>query len=569
MQQELFKLLKSKYSERQAIEQIAFIGYLATLEKRLKINHSLDFYTREKFNEKALELSRKVESFFSGIIKDIIVSGIIDCGIETHAVYSTLIRMPYSDLVELITEKLFIPEEMSLRFSDSLSSYDVSKLVLSLFEDSSTKTVIDLCSGAGNFLVQAVKENHSVNVRGIELRNRSTILSKIRLSLLDANFMVSESNVLNCSMKREFDLVFSNYPWNMRLVHTPAEDQNPRMSTTDIKMKSDWAFVAKAINSFSAKGKAVILISDGCLFNKVDEKYRKEIIDKGLLEMVIALPSGTMPGTNVSYSMLVFSENNTTIKLIDASDSYRKNVRQKRLDVEAVMNIVSNRDKKYKEISTKDIVEEDYCLDVGRYFQKKIIIPNPIKLKEVASVFRGYSFNAKLNEELEPGQGECAILKLSDIEDGEINYNDLNSFNKDISKVERFLLKEGDIVLTSRGPTLKIAIIKDIADLKIVASASLMVIRPISDKINPYYLYLFLTSDIGNALIKRTQTGGIIMVISKSTLCDMEVPLIDCETQEVAENRYKILFQKLNEAKLQIKILESKISDIYSDLVGE
>ena len=43
MRQELFKLLKSKYSEEQAIEQIASIGYLVTLEKRLKINHSLDF----------------------------------------------------------------------------------------------------------------------------------------------------------------------------------------------------------------------------------------------------------------------------------------------------------------------------------------------------------------------------------------------------------------------------------------------------------------------------------------------------------------------------------------------
>lgn len=145
MRQELFKLLKSKYSEEQAIEQIASIGYLVTLEKRLKINHSLDFYTREKFNEKALELSRKVESSFSEIIKDIIVSGIIDCGIEAHAVYSRLVKMSYSDLVKLITEKLFIPEEMSLRVSDSLSSYDVSKLTLSLFEDSSTKTIIDLC----------------------------------------------------------------------------------------------------------------------------------------------------------------------------------------------------------------------------------------------------------------------------------------------------------------------------------------------------------------------------------------------------------------------------------------
>ena len=65
------------------------------------------------------------------------------------------------------------------------------------------------------------------------------------------------------------------------------------------------------------------------------------------------------------------------------------------MDVDAVLNIISKKNENYKEVLLEDIREEGYCLGVERYFQAKINILNPVKLEEVASTFRGYSYNTK------------------------------------------------------------------------------------------------------------------------------------------------------------------------------
>ena len=569
MRKKLIEMFNGKVNGQRAIEVITSIGYLTLLEKGCQERTSLDFSTHSYFNKRALELSDKVEPRFGCIIKDIIVSGIIEYCKEANLVYTELKKMDEKELIKLITIDLFALENLSGDELTYVTSLEISDLVLRLFENKKVKSIMDICSGSGNFLTMAAEKFTNAELYGIELQNKVNIISRIRLAILNTKNTIIEENVLKISLDRKYDLVFSSFPWNMRLTNNLKEDKNPRINIQNIKLKSDWAFVKKAVNSFSLNGKAVVLINEGCLINNIDKEYRKEILEKKLLEMVIALPSGTMLGANSNYSMLVFSEHNTYVKMIGASSSYVNNGKCKTLDVDAVLNIISKKNENYKEVLLEDIREEGYCLGVERYFQAKINILNPVKLEEVASTFRGYSYNTKKYHELEPSKGEYAILKLSDISNGKIDFDQLKTFNGDSIKLSKYVLKEGDIVCTSRGPAFKVSLISHIGELKIVPSASLMVIRPDNKKINSIYLYLFFNDEIGKMSIKRIQTGGIILVISKQALDNLKIPLVDKEIQEIVSNQYKILNKKIEENKKKLETLESKLNGIISDMVCE
>lgn len=570
MQYNNFSFLRGTFSDTKMIEEIVSVGFVTYVEKKSGQNMNFDFSNHSDFNEKAVNLSTYVGDDFSSLLKDIIVCGIIKYCPESNMLYEMLKKHSLEELKQLIVFDLFEPKLFPLKPNEFSSTYEISKLIMRLVDVDNVDSIMDLCSGFGNFLVAAADYNKSAELFGVDIKFKVGLISKIRLSLIGTKNCIREGNIFSWNLDRKYDVVFSNYPWNMRMLKQPEVDADARIEVGEIKLKSDWAFISKAINSFSSKGKAFVLVNNGWLANSMDRDYRQQILNHELLEMVISLPEGTQPGTLVNYSMLVFSEGNKIVKMVDASKCYLNDYRNKVIDVESIMNIITNKGECYKELDVCDLLKEDSCLNVERYFESEIKILNPVALSEVAKTFRGAQLNPKKQVELDSFKGEYSILKLSDIQDdGTIDYQCLKSLDDGEGKLDKFLLKEGDIVFTSRGPSLKMAVIQDLGDRKVIPAASLMVVRANENKINPYYLYLFFDSDVGRLSIKRLQTGGSILVISKSSLDTLDVPLIDLELQEVAANRYKIFYEKIKRTKEELNLLECKVKNIYLDIVGD
>ena len=569
----LFNLLRGNFNDQQAIEEIVGIGFMTLMEKKFNLDGQLNFADHGEFNDGALKLADKIQKENgkgSEIIKDIVVSGIIRYCKEANEVYNELKNASYEELFDLITRSLYTPETLSMAGSMHLSSSDITNLVYNLTKDRNIKTIADICSGNGNFLVEIAKKYSNISLYGKEKSYNSYLISKIRLCLINAKFQLNEGDVLSTSFDRKYDLVFSNYPWNMKPTTSLVEDVNPRIRFKEIKLRSDWAFIEKAVNSFANGGRAIVLVSEGCLYNSIDQEYRKELVENKLLEMVIALPGGTIAGTNVNYSLLILSEENDKVQFIDATECYKTEKRWKSLDVESIINKVAQKEEGFVEVESEALMkEEELNLSAPHFFQTKISVPYPKAVKEVAQTFRGYQFNPKKQVEEEPGVGQYSILKLGNIIDGEIDYKTLNSFDDPSSRADKFILKDGDVVLTCRGIGYKTALIHDIGNNKVVPSSNLMVIRPDPEYLDPMYLNYFLNSSLGKECIKRLQTGGVIPSITKSSLDNMEIPVVDKDTQEVVIARYQMINKKINELHEQLTILDYKADNIITDLVGE
>lgn len=154
-----------------------------------------------------------------------------------------------------------------------------------------------------------------------------------------------------------------------------------------------------------------------------------------------------------------------------------------------------------------------------------------MKLKEVAEVFRGKAVSGKSEN------GNIGVVNISNLEEIGIDYDNLDFIEEEERKVARYLLKDGDVLITTKGFTIKICVFENQNRL-IIPSSNLCVIRPNEKIMSGTYLKLFLESDTGMKLLKSLQRGTTIININYQDICEIEVPAPPLDEQLSIANEY-------------------------------
>jgi len=184
----------------------------------------------------------------------------------------------------------------------------------------------------------------------------------------------------------------------------------------------------------------------------------------------------------------------------------------------------------------------DAYLGMNRYCTNTI--ENAVTLDTVTDViFRGYQLNAKELDNLIPDEDEeteYRIINISDIQAEGFVSRDLRTIKADDKKkYDKFLVQDGDIIITAKNTTIKSAIYRCNGEYKAVLSGNLIAIRVNQKKINPYYLKAFIDSEKGDMALKSIQTGTSIITINANGLKDMRISLLSTTEQETIGNEYK------------------------------
>ena len=281
------------------------------------------------------------------------------------------------------------------------------------------------------------------------------------------------------------------------------------------------------------------------------EKLRSHIIDNFSIKSIYILPEGTFrPATSIKTYFFTITTNPQSYIEFGA--------------IELNKGIFDVRDK--KEISTKEfLTHEDWRIEllisednenIKRFKNSNL---EKVKLKDIAEVFRGKSI-LKNDTTL----GGISVLNISNVENGEINYKDMETIEEEERKIKRYELINGDVVLACRGTAIKSAVFKT-QNKTIIASANLIVIRP-KEKVIGEYLKMFLESPVGLAIIKSFQRGTTIMNINYLDIMEMEIPLIPTNEQKEIRNKY---INELKIYKKTIKEAESRWAAIKNSLYNK
>ena len=173
-------------------------------------------------------------------------------------------------------------------------------------------------------------------------------------------------------------------------------------------------------------------------------------------------------------------------------------------------------------------------------------------------MFRGYQASKEEMIKMkvqEPTEANYKILEIGNIDDyGEIASSlTLINSEKIGKKLDRYLLKDGDIVITARGEKIKLAYIKLKENEKIIANGSINVIRTDKKKINPIYLKLFLDSPKGKQTLENIKIGREkTPSLNTGALKRIDVPCPILEKQNEIAEKYEKINVKIDELKKQI-----------------
>jgi len=172
-------------------------------------------------------------------------------------------------------------------------------------------------------------------------------------------------------------------------------------------------------------------------------------------------------------------------------------------------------------------------------------------LTNIAEIISGYSFREAI---LENKNSNVFIVQAKDTKNNlYLNEKDLKEIS-DSSYGEKSA-KNSDVIMSNKGFFYS-TVIKSKA--KIIPSSSVYIIRPNQEKILSEYLAIYFNSKIGQAEIKKYESGGSIKIIPLKDLRNVKVIIPEIERQKKIVELYKNI-EKQNEILERKKIINQNI----------
>ena len=506
-----------------------------------------------------------------------ICNSIRSCIVESNLynILKYLDNLSEKEIIDIICEDY----GMFSRYNISTPK-SINELTYQIFENNNNNSeVLDICSYTGNFLTYYAKRKKNYNFTGIEINKKSNIIAQEKMNALKADNKLIDNNVFAYKFTKKYDKVFCNYPFGLKFDQSDLDLINKNHNELKYeftgRISSCWAFVNSVINSLSKEGKGIAVMNNAGLYKLPDAEYRKLLVDNGLIEAVISLPEKIFaPYTSIPVTLLVLSRDNKQIKFINAEKMILNKSTSRfmnELDVEEILkeyNANSNTSNT-KIVNLEDVKNNNYSLYTLNYMEiEKIEIKNPMKLNTICKdIYRGYQVSSneiKQYSENINGREKYQIVNITNITDGNID-SDLTKIYPDTDKMDKYLLQDKDLLVSSKGTLSKFAVVEIKDNEKYIPSGNFTILRLDTNFINPYYLKIFFESNKGTAIINSIKSGGVLPAINLSKFKEINVPVPSIEEQNRIVNRYLAKTDEIKMIKNKLNKLEENLTDIANE----
>ena len=273
------------------------------------------------------------------------------------------------------------------------------------------------------------------------------LLLKLLFSSYENIKIIFESIYSDCLLDEKFDYIYTIPSFGCKIDNT---------LRSFITKDSDGIAIENMLGHLNENGILDIIVPAKITFAGMEyETLRKFITNSYNVKKILMLPEGTFrPSTAIKTYLFTFTK-----------------INQDQIDIGALK---LEKDKfcleGKKQIKTKEFLShEDWRIEILlscddeniRKFKDSDL--EKVKLKDVAEVFRGKSILKK-----DTTVGSISVLNISNIENGEIHYDNMDTINEDERKVKRYELINNDVVLSCRGTAIKSAVIKETPIPKVI-----------------------------------------------------------------------------------------------------
>lgn len=298
-------------------------------------------------------------------------------------------------------------------------------------------------------------------------------------------------------------------------------------------------------------GRAIIALPNNILFSPDYKDLRKELVERGFIESIIAMPKGLFTHITISFALLVLSisEPRESIRFVNAENKYsidpKPKSKAKLTDIEEIVELATGRlaDVDSAEIDNKTVSSNGFMLQVNRYVGLESKKEIDLHLK---------SYQTKLLGEIVDIIRTMPMTSSDDVIDvWEVRADDLPEFayiSQPLKKVsinratsgknKSHFLQPFDIVLIIKGSVGKIGIVpKDIPPSNeggwIIGQSGIILRVKDENILDPRVLAVYLRSSLGQKLLKGIVVkGATIPLIRQQDLMELQV-IIPTEEESI------------------------------------
>ncbi len=257
-------------------------------------------------------------------------------------------------------------------------------------------SVLDFACGSGSLLLNVNNQmkEHGGKIGKIYGQEKEiTTFNLARMNMLlhglhDSEFEIFHGDTLinDWSMLKDsnpvkpvtFDAVVANPPFSLKWEPDEEMSKDPRFNNYGVAPKSaaDFAFLLHGFNYLSDNGTMAIILPHGVLFRGgAEAAIRQKLITDDNIDCIIGLPANLFYSTGIPVCIIVLKKCRKTddVLFINAAECYEKGKKQNVLLPEHIDKIVNTyrtrtpEDRYSRRVSLKEIVENDYNLNITRY----------------------------------------------------------------------------------------------------------------------------------------------------------------------------------------------------------
>lgn len=167
--------------------------------------------------------------------------------------------------------------------------------------------VYDPCCGSGGMFVQSAKfiaahggETNDIAIFGQEQNSATLKLAKMNLAIrgISADFGAMPADTFSKDQHKDLkaDFILANPPFNLKEWRAESElTDDPRWNGFDVPPagNANYGWILHMLSKLSNKGVAGFVMANGSMSSSTggEDKIRRALIEKGLVECMIALPS--------------------------------------------------------------------------------------------------------------------------------------------------------------------------------------------------------------------------------------------------------------------------------------
>ena len=293
------------------------------------------------------------------------------------------------------------------------------------------------------------------------------------------------------------------------------------------------------------RARIVIAVPNSLLFSSgAENSLREDLLRRGLLRVVVALPGGLLSGTSLALTVMVIDQSGgiDAVRFVNAdTQRFKKVVSRTRSTLTDPRDLASlclstTEDPDVVSVSVQDLLKNGAQLQVNRYVlpqaiaraQAVLASAKTAKLEELVEFLRAPPITGEADTASDPEVGDDMSTVVY-----EIGPSDLPKFGYvttpgrrvlvGTGRVEDQALRRGDIVLVVKGSVGKVGIVSahvdaDQAGLWIASQSAIVLRVRDRSRIDPRALFMQLRSPLGQQLLKGIVSGATIPLIQLKEL---------------------------------------------------